>query len=180
VPTAFTQEQTLLFQSYCTVSLLVALTRNDLLKSDYFESMKFGAPWIKDELRKIGVDNQGCAMMLLYAMLVLPREILYKDYSSVYNEIDAFLETHTLNTDNKYKSDASSVKYLRHIRNAVAHATVEFRPTNTVIFNDENRRTNEKFSTELPLKYLGDLLNELQRVHIAYIQDLQKQIGRSD
>ena len=142
--------------------------------------MTFGVPWIKDELRKIGVDNQGCAMMLLYAMLVLPREIIQQAYSSEYDKIDAFLKTHTQNTTTTYSSDASSVKYLRHIRNAIAHARVEFSPTDAVTFNDENHRTNETFSTELPLNYLGELLHRLQMVHIAYIRDLQKQNGLSN
>jgi hypothetical protein len=179
VPTTLTPEQNLLFQSYFTVSLLVALKNNDLLKSDYFESMEFHAPWIKDELRKIGINNQGCTMMVLYAMLVLPREILYKGYSSEYDKIDAFLETHTRNTETYYESDDPSVKYLRHIRNAVVHANVEFRP-DAVIFKDENNITGETFSTELPLEYFDELLNLLQGVHLAYIKDLQKKIGRSD
>lgn len=180
MPTTLSQEQNLLFQSYFTVSLLVELKNNNLLASGYFEGMSFGAPWIKDELRKIGVDNQGCAMMSLYAMLVLPREIIQKTYSDEYEKIDAFLNAHTQNTASTYKSDLPSANYLRHIRNAVAHARVEFRPTDAVIFNDENPRTNEAFSTELPLKYLGKLLHRLQMVHIAYIRDLQQQSGRSD
>lgn len=179
MPTTLTQEQNLLFQSYFTVSLLAELKNNNLLASRYFEDMSFGAPWIKDELRKIGVDNQGCAMMSLYAMLVLPHEIIQKTYSAEYEKIDAFLNTYTQSTASTYNSDLPSVKYLRHIRNAVSHARVEFRPTDAVIFNDENPRTNETFSTELPLRYLGELLHRLQMVQIAYIRDLQKQRGRA-
>lgn len=171
--TTLTQEQELLFQSYFTVSLLVELEKNKLRESDYFERMTFDAPWIKNELRKIPVDSQGCAMMALYAMLVLPRELIQKTYSSEYDAIDTFLQTTTRNTATTYSSDKSSVKYLRHIRNAVAHARVEFRPNEAVIFRDENGCTNETFSTELPLKDLGELLHRLQMVHIKYIQDLQ-------
>lgn len=179
MPTAPTQEQNLLFQSYFTVSLLVELKNNDLLNSQYFERMTFGAPWIKEELRKIGVDNQGSAMMALYAMLVLPREIINQIYSSEYDKIDAFLAKHTQNTITNYSSDSSSVRYLRHIRNAVSHARVEFRPSDAVIFKDENHRTGENFSTELPLRYLGELLHQLQMVHISYIRDLQQQSDQS-
>jgi hypothetical protein len=168
-----TQEQNLLFHSYFTVSLLVELKNNSLLDSDYYKGMPFGAPWIKNELQKIGIDNQGCAMMTLYAMLVIPREIVQQAYASEYDKINTFLQTHTQNTNTTYRSDSQSVNHLRHIRNAVAHARVEFRPTDVIIFNDENRHTKETFSTELPLKHLGKLVHELQMVHIAYIQDLQ-------
>lgn len=141
--------------------------------------MTFGAPWIKDELRKIGVDNQGSALMALYAMLVLPREIIQNSYSSEYDDISSFLNTHTKNTATTYRQDASSVKYIRHIRNAVSHARVEFRPNDAVIFKDENPHTNETFSTELPLAYLGNLIHKLQMVHVAYIRDLQQPNGQS-
>ena len=177
--TSVTQEQNLLFQSYFTVSLLAELKNNNLLGSAYYEGMTFGAPWIKDELRNIGVDNQGCAMMTLYAMLVLPREIIQQAYASDYDNINTFLQAHTQSTTTTYRSDSPSVNHLRHIRNAVAHARVEFHPNDVIIFRDANPRANETFSTELPLRHLGELIHRLQMVHIAYIQDLQQQKGQS-
>lgn len=178
--TPLTQEQNLLFQSYFTFSLLVELKNNRLLNSDYFQDMHFGAPWIKDEIRKIGVDNQGCTMIALYVMLVLPQEIIQQTYSSRYEEINAFLHEHVRNTNTNYSSDGSSPQYLRHIRNSVAHARVEFRPGDVIIFKDENSRTDESFSTEFSLNKLGELLQQLQQVHLDYIQDLQEQNTRSD
>jgi hypothetical protein len=179
MPTILTQEENLLFQSYFTACLLTELANHKFLESDYYNSMKFGASWVKGELRKIGVDNQGCAMMMLYAMLVLPREIVQQAYSSEYDDINTFLKTCTKNTATTYRSDASSVEYVRHIRNAVAHARVEFRPKDAIIFEDEHPGTSETFSTELPLPYLGELIHRLQMVHIAYIQNLQRQSAKS-
>lgn len=176
--TSLTPQQNLLLQSYFTVSLLSELCSNDLLQSDYFEGMKFGAPWIKEELAKVGVDNQGSAMMALYAMLVIPHETIQQAYESDYQKIDIWLGKSTQNTWTTYRSDAQSVGYLRHIRNAVAHARAEFRPADAVVFNDENTRTRETFSTELPLANFGELLHQLQKVHIAYIRDMQQSISR--
>ncbi|CAN5713643.1 hypothetical protein BH23CYA1_BH23CYA1_07010 [soil metagenome] len=172
--TEFTQEDNLILQSYITVSLLVELKNNDLLTSAYFEGMTFGAPWIKDQLRSICVDNQGCAMMSLYAMLVLPREIVQNAYSAEYDAINDFLRVHTKNTTTNYRSDNPTTNYLRHIRNAVAHARSTFRPNAAVVFTDENTRTNESFSTELPLAHLGEFVHRLQSVHVAYIQTMQQ------
>jgi hypothetical protein len=172
--TKITPEQDLLFQSYFTVSLLAELKNNKFIESGYFQGMTFGAPWIKNELRKIDVDNQGCALMALYAMLVLPKEIIQQSYASDYEKINDFLKTHTQNTVTTYSTDASSVNYIRHIRNAVAHVRVEFRPNDAVVFKDVDLHSNAKFSTELPLKFLGELIHQLQMVHIAYIRDLQK------
>jgi len=171
VTKATTQEQDLLFQSYYTFSLLCELQNNCLLESDYFEEMKFDQPLIKEELRKTGIWNQGCLLIGLYAFLVVPRQLIAQDYASEYSEIDSFLDQYTQNTKTGYKDDSQSIKYLRHIRNAVAHAHVEFRPGDVVIFKDEDIKTQESFSTELPLRYLGILLKKLQDVHVLYGQD---------
>ena len=109
----------------------------------------FGVPWFKEQIRSIGVDNQGFAVIALYAMLVLPREILENAHANEYDAINDFLLNHTKNTTTNYRSDNPTTNYLRHVRNAVAHARVSFRPNDVVIFMDENSRTNESFSTEL-------------------------------
>ncbi|MCM1985279.1 HEPN family nuclease [Lyngbya confervoides] len=172
--TELTQEENLLFQSYYTFSLLTELHNNNLLESEYYDGMVFGVPQIKDDLRSIGIDNQGCVLIALYVMLVIPKEIVQQKYSSEYDSISQFLRTHTQNTSTTYSSDKTIVNFLRHIRNAVAHARVEFRPNDVVIFSDANNK-NESFSTELPLRYLGEFVNQLQKVHIAYSQDWHQQ-----
>ncbi|MBW1939527.1 MAG: hypothetical protein JRI67_12370 [Deltaproteobacteria bacterium] len=176
---SLTQKQNLLFQSYFTVVLLVELKNNSLLESAYYEDMTFGAQWIKEELRSIGIDNQGCALMTLYAMLVLPRELVLQAYSAEYDDIDVFLQANTQNTTTNYRGDDPTIKFLQHIRNAVSHGHVEFDPNNVVVFSDENPRNNESFTTELPLTHLGPLIDRLQMVHIKYIRDLQQQTGQT-
>jgi len=180
VTTSFTQDQNLLFQSYFTVALLTELKNNNLLESAYYDGMTFGAPWIKDALRQIGIDNQGCALMALYVMLVLPRELIQRAYTSDYDDINRFLQGRVQNTVTTYNADSTSVDHLRHIRNAVAHARVEFRQNDVIIFSDENKRTNETFTTELPLASLGEFIHRLQMVHIAYIRDLQRQVSQTN
>lgn len=169
-----TQEDNLILQSYITICLLAELKNNNLLSSAYFEEMMFGVLWIKEQLRSIGVDNQGCAMIALYAMLVLPWEIVQNAHETEYNSINNFLHNHAQNTKTNYRTDNPTTNYLRHIRNAIAHARVSFRPNEAVVFMDENNRTNEFFSTELPLTHLGEFVHCLQTVHIAYIQEIQQ------
>jgi hypothetical protein len=167
------QQDDLVIQSYATIVLLAELVNNNLLGSSYFGKMTFGAPWIKEVLPTIGIDNQGCAVIALYAMLVLPREIVGQAYSSEYDAINSFLRNHTQHTSTTYQSDNPVIDYIRHIRNAVSHARIEFRPGDVIIFEDI--RGNESFSTELPLMYLGQLVSLLQNVHLAYIQNMNQQ-----
>lgn len=184
MPANLTSQDNLLLQSYYTVSLLAELCNNNFLESDFFSKMSFGNPEIKRALKdEIKIDNQGCAMMALYSMLVLPREIVQKSYESEYEVIRQFLEIHATNTRTTYKKDKAKICFIGHFRNAVAHAKVEFRPNDVVVFSDSrtykdkktNKEVTESFSTELPLLRLGEFINQLQQVHFAYVKNLQSQ-----
>ena len=111
-------------------------------------------------------------------MLVLPLEIVQKSYQSEYEVIRQFLETNTRNTQ-PTSADKKPIDFIRHIRNSVSHASVEFREkdefreNDVVIFSDYNSKIKETFSTELSLSKLGEFINRLQQVHFAYVKNLQ-------
>ncbi|MFK7820750.1 MAG: hypothetical protein AB8G99_18675, partial [Planctomycetaceae bacterium] len=144
-----TQEENLIFQSYWTVCLLLELTNNNFTESEFFDSMAFADPAIKEQVRTLGVDNQGSLIMCLYTMLVVPKQLLEQQHADEFAEVQVFLEASTQNTSTTYASDSPTVDYLRHIRNAVAHARVSFRPNDVIVFSDQ--RGSDRFSTELPL-----------------------------
>ena len=173
------QSQNLVLQSYFTVSFLGELISNDFLASDYFNNMKFRAPWLKDQLRVIGIDNQGSALMALYAMLVIPRETIFDELSEEYGKVNRFLAEKTINTQSTYAYKSDIPDYLRHIRNAVSHASIQFLPNNLVIFNDKDKKGNT-FHTELPLIHFGDLINQLQLIHLVYISRHHASEGASN
>ncbi|MBE0434224.1 MAG: hypothetical protein IBX56_00280 [Methylomicrobium sp.] len=75
-----TQEENLVLQTYYTTSLLAELKNNNFIGSEFFDPMNFVQACIKDELKKIDVDNQGTLLMILYALLVVPRELTGKKY----------------------------------------------------------------------------------------------------
>ena len=173
-----TQEQNLILQSYFSIVLMVELKNNDFLDSDYFRTMKFGSPWIKELLKDIKIDNQGALLITLYAMLVIPRQLIQDEFKNECAKIEIFLRQNTRNTKSTYESDKATTKYLRHIRNAVAHSRVSFQPNNYVEFIDEgyNNKTSkiENFTTQLQLTKVGDFLHQLQEIHLEYIRRLQK------
>jgi hypothetical protein len=165
------QEANLILQSYITISLISELRNNGFLESEFFGQMKFGSPWIKDALMKIGADNQGSALMALYAMLVIPRQLIFEEYPEKVEAIQNFLRSNAQNTKTTYKSDTPKIDFLRHIRNAVSHSRVSFREKDVVIFYDQYK--DQEFSTELPLRYFGWFMNELQEIHLEYIRSHQ-------
>jgi len=164
------QEDNLLIQSYINVALLAELVKNKFFESDYFKNMKFDAPWVKETLCKVGPDNQGSALMALYAMLVIPRELAFSKYPNQVKDLSDFLVAKTQSTSTTYKSDKPNVDFLRHIRNSVSHARVTFRQNDAIVFSDTDSRNGEAFVTELPLSYLGQFLEKLQMIHIEHIR----------
>jgi hypothetical protein len=167
-----TQEDNLLIQSFYSTVLLTELKNNNFLNSDFFNNMIFGSPQIKGELKKIGVDNQGCALMILYAMIIVPKELFWEKFPKEKQLIEDFLQNNTVNTVTTYKDDSPKIDFLRHVRNAVAHARISFRPSEAICFSDEDTRTGATFSTELPLTQLGVFLQELMRIHNSFVKSM--------
>jgi len=165
-----TQEDNLLIQSFYSTMLLAELTKNNFLNSDFFNNMIFDIPEIKEELKEIRVDNQGCALMSLYAMLVIPKELFWEKFPKEKQLIEDFLQNNTANTVTTYKKDSPKIDFLRHVRNAVAHARISFRPSEAICFRDEKPKTGEEFYTELPLTQLGVFLQELMRIHNSFVK----------
>ncbi len=164
------QDENLIFQSYWTVCFLIELKNNAFTNSDYYNSITFADPIVKEVIRKLGVDNQGSLLMSLYAMLVIPKQLLENLHSDEFDKIQKFLHANTTNTTTNYKYDQPTIDYLRHIRNAVAHARVSFRPDDVVIFQDTDTKGNNSFSTELSLQKVGEFIHRLQMVHVKHIQ----------
>lgn len=170
-----TQEENLVLQTYYTTSLLAELKNNNFIGSEFFESMNFGQACIKDELKRIDVDNQGALLMVLYSLLVVPRELTGKKYKQEQEKLNKIFASRATKVQTTYASDSPDVDFFRHIRNAVAHARVEFSPGVSVTFRDSFR--NDTFEAEMPLQYIGEFLTKLQIVHRSYVANIRKRSG---
>jgi hypothetical protein len=166
------QKDDLLLQSSIMYALLAELHNDRFVTSDYFEKMNFSEPWFKTRLQKNGVGNKGFVMIALYSLLVLPKEVILNIDPTEYENIREFVKKHARNITSTYKSDIQNVDFIRHIRNAVAHANVALGPNDVIIFSDKNPRNSnsiEEFKCELPIDKLIDLLPKLQSIIFKYI-----------
>lgn len=171
---AISQETDLILQSYFSVVLITELKNNNFLESDFYKHMNFNTPGIKELIKqKISIDNQGMLLMFLYAMLVIPKELIGNKYKKEYSDINQYLNGIAKNTHTDYEDDSPTINYLRHIRNSVAHSRVEFLPNKYIVFNDNDNKRNNSFRTEIDLYQVGLLLNKLQEVHVLYWKDNQ-------
>jgi len=136
---AITQEDNLLIQSYITTSFLVELKNNNFLSSDYFKNLSFGDRSVKEILPQIGIDNQGALLMSLYSMLVIPKQLISDKFPTEFDDLNKKIGILKSSEQSTYKSDKIKIDYIRHIRNAVAHARVSFQPNQDVTFSDEDK-----------------------------------------
>ncbi len=161
-----TPDDQLVFQCYATSWLLFDLDNNRFLESDYFRNMNLLVPELRSMWNEIQITNQGCALMVLYALLVVPKEKLFSNFPGEVATLNSFLAANSQNTSTTYTSDSTTIDFVRHIRNAVAHARVTFRPSDAIIFED--CMGNQTFYTELPLPQFREFISKLQIIHIAY------------
>lgn len=165
------QETNLILQSYFLIALLAALSQDECLtKSEFYRTLDLSPP-IRSGIDQVGVDNQGCTLIALYAMLVIPWELLMDRYKDECGEINTWLDSVLHVGHNTYVT--SPKDYLRRIRNSVAHARVSIEPRSTITFEDEYEPKDYKFRAELPLVELGPLLNNLQAIQIRFAQEMR-------
>lgn len=170
--TELTQEENLLIQAYMTTGFLAELNNNDFLNSDYYKDMNFQDKYIKDHLPTIGIDNRGSLIMFLYTMLVIPKELLTNLFSDDFNNLNNIIEEIESESLSNYNSDKNGIDYIRHIRNSIAHARVEFISHKLVIFKDTNN--NSECIIKIPLSKIGLFLTELQKIYCKYIKQIQE------
>lgn len=181
-----TPEKSLFLQSLATTSLLAELQNNDFINSEYFSNLKFDNNSFKQILVTSGIGNPACMQMMIYALLIIPKEILTEEVYSEINskfidinkKIDGMVEE---GSSTNYKSDQSLTEYrmdyLRHIRNAVSHARCEYKSDNNknfVTFKDISTTGNECCEIKIECQKVGLILMELQKLMIDYYIDKNK------
>ncbi|MEM9006451.1 MAG: hypothetical protein AAGE59_23370 [Cyanobacteria bacterium P01_F01_bin.86] len=110
----YTQEFDLIVQSLSTVMLINAMgpaspdDPSDVLRrSDFYNSLELD-PVTKWAIDQKGPGNRGFALMTLYALLVLPRELIADRYKEDYDAIEAEMPSWTQNTVNVGYSKCST------------------------------------------------------------------------
>lgn len=161
-----TAEESMFLQSLAMTSLFIALFRNDFLESDYFNELSLGNLAIKDVLKKSGIGNPAAMQMMLYALLVVPKELLPEESYGKMKDINSFVSKWVeKETFSNYggEDDVEKIDYLRHIRNAVAHSKCSYlneNEINYVIFSD--KKLQKECSIKIKCSRVDEIINWLQ------------------
>lgn len=189
-----TETESIFCQSLAMTSLLTALN-DDFLDSDYYNNLpssRFSDDF-KDILNNSGLGNPATMQMFLYALLVMPKELLEKTDNAYLDQCAS--DTNSLISQLIDKSDLSkdvyttypyetgdnlkSIDYYRHIRNTVSHSRCTYKILNgisCVTFMDTN--SSGKHICEFTMKTydVGKVLTTLQAQLIEFLK--KKLLGR--
>lgn len=167
-----TQEESLLLQCLATSSLLAALENDNFLQSEYFNQLDFGNEGIKHVLIQSGIGNPATMQMMLYALLVVPKELLpneaYKHLEHSFQEINPEIRKLLTDFETTYKKE-KEINYIRHIRNAISHCRCTYSTEdskNYVTFTDQNR--SECCHIKIECIKVGNILMDLQKLILEY------------
>ena len=162
-------EENLIIQPYLIIELLFNLKKHHFISSDYFSKMHYNED-TRSLLKQTGIYNQGTLMLLFYAMLVIPKEILKKTYVPDFEKINTKMSRYCQNTETNYKN--KNIDFTYHLRNAVSHGRISFVNGN-LIFKDQNKSGSRKFKSEINLIDVKELINDLETIIHQYIKNLK-------
>lgn len=182
---SITQEQSIFLQSLATTSLLAELSNSNFLESDCFNKLNFQNPFFKEILTQSGIGNPACMQIMLYSLLVIPKETLEKkelypnlneDFLDINKKIEDLVvssDTFTNYSKDKTYDSNCTMNYIHHIRNAVSHNNCHYSTEdniNYVTFKDINPK-NKKENCEIKIECInvGKILEYLQKFMINFL-----------
>lgn len=177
---SLSQADNLIIQSYTTTAFLADLENIKFVETECFKNLQID-PSIKTLLPQIHIGNRGNLLITLYSMLIIPRELIEKSFPTEFASLNGIVKSIQSNERSNYESDSKNgmIDYIRHIRNAVAHANVEF-TEDSVIFLDKNikkskkgKERTESCSITIPLSEFGKLLGELKKIFLLFIESVR-------
>lgn len=167
------REDEILIQSYLMMRLLNELVNQNFVQSEYFKNLKFTNDNTKNFISEIGLDNQGSRMIMLYILLVLPRELIFKKYESEFNELDEKLNEIKLNkTISTYKYDSKCINMTRRMRNALAHGKLTFEKEYFTFYDFNPKNEQEYCKIFFKNEDFPFLLESLNRIFNKYLENL--------
>lgn len=147
-----TANESMFYQTIANISLITELYNNDFLNSEYYKSMDWSCAEINkiiisEILAKSGLGNPAMLQMYMYALLVMPKELLGDDFckDKFNNEVKKVVFDYSSTYFNEDCKE--NINYHRHIRNAISHSKCEYNNIdgdNYVTFKDDNPRKDSQ------------------------------------
>lgn len=169
----YTAEESMLMSIFLTVEFLATLQSINFTETEMYKQIPFASDMFKEHFRSIGVGNQGTALMMLYAMLVVPKEnwVKQKKYEDDFKKVNWTISAMMTSCKSTYKSDSPVVNHITHIRNAISHFRIDWiDEPRSFVFRDNNAKEN--YEVVIETQRIGFVMSAVQRIFLKFMQEI--------
>jgi len=86
---------------------------NNFLNSEYYKNMNFVDNFVKENLPKVGIDNQGTLLIFLYTMLVVPKQLIEQDVPNEFAQLNTKVDQIKSDANSTYRQDSEKIDYIK-------------------------------------------------------------------
>ena len=122
----------------------------------------------KEGIKNLGfyhTKNQGVAILLLYGLLVIPKEIWEKSSTNF-----QFTTRGKFSIKPPTEINLSSLKFLQLLRNSLAHANFSIDISSSRLTFWNNRNEIKNFEVEISFADLGEFLSEIGKYYVNEVK----------
>ena len=168
----------LLSQAIADVILITALSSPDYCNKTFLDGVLRNSGEsdrnnIEYIIKECGLGNPAMLQMCLYALLLIPRELLGDDYCKI--EVNEYVKNNIICFNSTYPGEEQNDgNYYRHIRNSVAHSNCEYEQVDCrtrVIFKDVDTKNGYHCELTMEFSKVGELLDILLLGIKLYLND---------
>ena len=170
-----------LYTSLASCNLIIMLNYNHFLESKEYKNNYFNGSdaWNKQILDQVSIGNHSIMLMMLYALIVLPKEQFdheNSDYIDILNKaIDKSCIQYIKNIETSYprenSKNLSTINFNKHMRNAVSHGRSQLTNEETIIFTDVNCKKNYQASLEFNKQDVGLIIKDVSSTLNQYLNE---------
>lgn len=169
------------YTSLASCNLLIMLNCNNFLESDEFKNKYFKGSdaWNTQILKQVGIGNLSVMLMILYALIVLPKEQLnneHSDYLSILDDaIDISCSHYVIDIETNYNgeknSDLHTINFHDHMRNAISHGRSKLTNKDKIIFTDKIPNTNIQCKLKFYRQDIGLVVEDISKNLTQYLNE---------
>lgn len=169
----------LVIQSAIAAHLLLLLARDKNIQDEVIKRLDETGCLRPEFIQSVkglgGFGNFGTLLMVLYSLVVIPKETIDRDCAHSIKDVNDFLAQKVaadFQSDYHGELNKNSFNFFRHLRNAVSHGNVELSQPNNVTFSDEDKRNGFRCAFSFSLEDMGEICHRLLSVTQCYIDFL--------
>ena len=164
-----------ILQALSTTSLFAELHNSNYLNSEHFKNLKFENESFKEILKYSGIGNPASLQMLLYALLVIPKELEEKGAIKLQlSNLNIEIAKLKISLHSTY-TEKGVFNYVKHIRNVLSHGNCFFSTINNqdvITFKDCSIRDKNKHCEIVMSTYdVGNILTSIQKILLSYFEN---------